>query len=325
MRPKLGMIAGLTVVGMIVSLLAILILSERPDRPVERAAIERPGGVSVVEKNVFPPARDAAEAPSSAPQENAGQPAGGMPATPPLPIAVSAPGVPAPVVTGPAAPAVEPKPAVLTPPVAVILTAEPPAEAAPAAAAPAEPVPAEQPVAESAPAEPPVPARRPPAAPLPERKPATGGAAASVAAPSLLPWQTASNSEAQAVTAGTTAEQPQDNEASPAQLPSRSELREWVKSTAREFVGGVDAEGMPLYRFDVWLEAPKDVRAHVRKVSYAYLAPSVQPPEQSSDDPENGFRVKFGAAACAEKATVTLTLRDGRERQVDVDGCRILN
>ncbi len=110
-----------------------------------------------------------------------------------------------------------------------------------------------------------------------------------------------------------------------ASLPSRSELRSWVKSNAREFVGGVDADGMPLYRFDLWLEAPEDLRSQVRAVSYAYRAPSAQPPEQSSSDAKNGFRVKFGAASCAEKATVTLTLKDGRERSVTVDGCRILN
>ncbi len=74
-----------------------------------------------------------------------------------------------------------------------------------------------------------------------------------------------------------------------------------------------------------WLEPPASLSQRIRKVSYAYVAPSAKPTQQSSSDSASGFRVKFGAAACAEKATVTLSLDDGREQQVDVDGCKILN
>lgn len=156
--------------------------------------------------------------------------------------------------------------------------------------------------------------------PLPQPQPKPRRATAPA-----LPWQQETKLAGNSSAARLASLPPVEAGGVRASLPSRSELKSWVKSNAREFVGGVDADGMPLYRFDLWLEAPEDMRSQVRTVSYAYLAPSAQPAEQSSSDAKNGFRVKFGAASCAEKATVTLLLVDGRERNVTVDGCRILN
>lgn len=110
-----------------------------------------------------------------------------------------------------------------------------------------------------------------------------------------------------------------------APLPGPSEVRDWVRSTALEFVGGVDSEGMPLYRFELWLDAPEAARGRIRSVSYEYPAPSAEPREQSSDDAQSGFRVRFAAATCAEEATLTLVMDDGREQTVDFNGCRVLN
>ncbi|MEC9367228.1 MAG: pYEATS domain-containing protein [Pseudomonadota bacterium] len=113
--------------------------------------------------------------------------------------------------------------------------------------------------------------------------------------------------------------------AEPIELPSRSDVEGWIRSQAREFVGGVDKDGLPLYRFDVWLEAPANVNARIQSVTYEYFAPSAQPPNQVGDDRASGFRVKFAGAACAEKLVVKVTLDDGRERKVEVDGCSVLN
>jgi hypothetical protein len=98
-----------------------------------------------------------------------------------------------------------------------------------------------------------------------------------------------------------------------------------VRSQAREFVGGVDSEGMPLYRFELWLEAPEAARAQIRSVSYKYPAPSAEPSEQSSGEAQSGFRVRFAAASCARRATVTVVMRDGSEQTADFDGCKVLN
>ncbi|MGD9866897.1 MAG: hypothetical protein AB7U38_02740 [Hyphomicrobiales bacterium] len=111
----------------------------------------------------------------------------------------------------------------------------------------------------------------------------------------------------------------------PAQLPSQSDVEGWIRSQAREFVGGVDADGLPLYRFDVWLDVPTNVGARIRTVNYEYIAPSAQPPAQVGNDKGTGFRVKFAGAACAEKLIVTVVMDDGRERKVEVDGCAVLN
>jgi hypothetical protein len=185
--------------------------------------------------------------------------------------------------------------------------------AAPALQEPS-PQPQNQPVIEQSATRSAAPVAVPP--PVPEPQPVTIPA---------LPWQQETRPAGNPGAARATSPPPAETGRVRASLPSRSELKSWVKSNAREFVGGVDADGMPLYRFDLWVDAPEAMRAQVRRVSYAYLAPSAQPAEQSSSDATNGFRVKFGAASCAEKATVTLLLVDGRERKVTVDGCRILN
>ncbi len=112
---------------------------------------------------------------------------------------------------------------------------------------------------------------------------------------------------------------------SAAALPSPAKLERWLRSTAREFVGGVDAQGNMLYRFEVWLEAPKEVGRRLVEVAYDYDAPSVQPGRrQSSKKRKDGFRVRFGALICARSLTLTLTYEDGRTQQLTVDGCSIL-
>lgn len=108
-------------------------------------------------------------------------------------------------------------------------------------------------------------------------------------------------------------------------LPSKSEIRDWVKSQAWEFLGGVDAQGNILYRFEVWLEAPADVLGAIKQVSYDYDAPSATPDSRDSNISDGGFRVRFGSLACAQKLTVEVTMADGRSRRAVVDGCRALN
>ncbi len=108
-------------------------------------------------------------------------------------------------------------------------------------------------------------------------------------------------------------------------LPSKSEIREWVKSQAWEFLGGVDPQGNILYRFEVWLEAPPEIIKAIKSVSYEYEAPSATPKSRSSDKAKGGFRARFGALACAKGIAVTLTMADGRSRRVVADGCRALN
>ena len=108
-------------------------------------------------------------------------------------------------------------------------------------------------------------------------------------------------------------------------LPSRSDVREWLKSQAWEFLGGVDEAGNILYRFEVWLDAPSNMLGAIKSVSYVYDAPSATPPSRNSDLSDGGFRVRFGGKSCAQKVTVTLTMSDGRSRRAVVDGCRALN
>lgn len=108
-------------------------------------------------------------------------------------------------------------------------------------------------------------------------------------------------------------------------LPSESDIRSWVRAEAEEAVGGVDEQGMPLYRFNVWLDAPDETRQKIASVAYNFDAPSAKPREQSSTEKQGGFRVKFGGASCARTVLVTVTLDDGRSQMADVDGCAILN
>lgn len=108
-------------------------------------------------------------------------------------------------------------------------------------------------------------------------------------------------------------------------LPTASELEGWVKSQAREFVGGVDEAGNILYRFDVWLEPPATQKQRIAAVDYAVDGPSAQPTSQVSKDRETGFRVHFGGLSCAHSVALTVTFDNGEKREIAVDGCRILD
>ena len=111
----------------------------------------------------------------------------------------------------------------------------------------------------------------------------------------------------------------------PSGLPTAGELQGWVKSQAREFVGGVDEAGNILYRFDVWLDAPADQKHRIVAVDYAFDAPSAKPETQASKDRDSGFRVKFGGLSCARAVGLTVTFDNGEKREIEVDGCRILD
>jgi len=111
----------------------------------------------------------------------------------------------------------------------------------------------------------------------------------------------------------------------PSGLPTAGELGGWVKSQAREFVGGVDQAGNILYRFDVWLEPPIDQKQRMVAADYAFDAPSAQPTTESSKNRDTGFRVKFGGLSCARSVAVTVTFINGEKRETEVDGCRILD
>ena len=106
--------------------------------------------------------------------------------------------------------------------------------------------------------------------PLPQPQPQPESQPASVPA---LPWQQETKPARNSGTVRSASLPRPETGRIRASLPSRSELKSWIRSNAREFVGGVDADGMPLYRFDLWLDAPEAMRAQVRTVSYAYLAP----------------------------------------------------
>jgi hypothetical protein len=108
-------------------------------------------------------------------------------------------------------------------------------------------------------------------------------------------------------------------------LPSKSEIREWVKSQAWEFLGGVDTQGNILYRFEVWLDAPQKVLSSIDSVTYEYDAPSATPKSRESNQVNGGFRARFGAMACSKDITVTLKMTDGSTRRTKVDGCQALN
>jgi hypothetical protein len=109
---------------------------------------------------------------------------------------------------------------------------------------------------------------------------------------------------------------------SPMPLPPSGEVEGWVKAQASEIKG--EDRDRPLYHFELWLDAPAEVRKRLVAVAYDFNTPAVQPQSQVSSEEETGFRVRVGGLACADKITVTLTFKDGRSQQVAVDGCRLL-
>lgn len=108
----------------------------------------------------------------------------------------------------------------------------------------------------------------------------------------------------------------------PVRLPASGDVEGWVKAKATEIKG--EDRGRPLYHFEVWLDAPAEVKQRLVAVAYAFNTPAVMPQMQVSSEQKTGFRVSVGGLACADKITVTLKFNDGQSQQVAVDGCRLL-
>ena len=147
-----------------------------------------------------------------------------------------------------------------------------------------------------------------------------------------LPWDAVepvpftpnpSGSSADASAATLNAPQAQQASVALAELPANGMVAAWVKAKALEIKG--EDRARPLYHFEFWLDAPEEVRQRLATVSYAFNTPAVRPQFQMSSEKTTGFRVSAGGLACADKITVTLTFKDGRSQQVDVDGCRLLS
>lgn len=160
------------------------------------------------------------------------------------------------------------------------------------------------------------------APPAPRRKPEKDALppAAQDGSPAPLPWD--GDRDVASVPPSTQADTGQESAGG---LPARADVRDWLRSQAWEFLGGVDPQGNILYRFEVWLDAPPGALDGVKSVTYVYDAPSATPGERSSDNAKNGFRARFGSLACSKKVTVTLTMADGSTQQAVADGCRALN
>lgn len=108
----------------------------------------------------------------------------------------------------------------------------------------------------------------------------------------------------------------------PVRLPASGDVEGWVKAKATEIKG--EDRGRPLYHFELWLDAPAEVKQRLVAVAYAFNTPAVMPQMQVSSEQKTGFRVSVGGLTCADKITITLKFNDGQSQQVAVDGCRLL-
>jgi hypothetical protein len=108
----------------------------------------------------------------------------------------------------------------------------------------------------------------------------------------------------------------------PVQLPAAGAVEGWVKAKATE-IKGEDREH-PLYDFELWLDAPAEVKQRLVAVAYDFNTPAVMPQTQVSSEQKTGFHIRVGGLTCADKITVTLKFNDGQYQKVDVDGCRLL-
>lgn len=105
-------------------------------------------------------------------------------------------------------------------------------------------------------------------------------------------------------------------------LPPTGEVEGWVKAKATALKG--ENRGRPIYHFELWLDAPEEVKQRLVAVAYDFNTPAVMPQSQTSSEEKTGFRVAVGGLGCADNITVTLQFADGRKQQVAVDGCRLL-
>ena len=105
-------------------------------------------------------------------------------------------------------------------------------------------------------------------------------------------------------------------------LPSTDLLTKWVKANTKTFKGSDRTRS--LVHFELWLDAPEDVKRRMSSVEYDLRAGAVQPRQRVSKDANAGFRAGFGGFACAREIVVTIHFDDGRSQTIEVDGCALM-
>jgi hypothetical protein len=168
-----------------------------------------------------------------------------------------------------------------------------------------------------------------PAEPTP--KPAIRVFAQTANATNSLPWDAIEPVPFESVeTTGATPVQASVNDTMPnrnvvpqGELPASGEVERWVKAKATTLKG--ENRGRPIYHFELWLDAPDEIKQRLATVAYDFNTPAVMPQSQISSEEKTGFRVAVGGLACADNITVTLKFDDGRTQQVAIDGCRLLS
>jgi hypothetical protein len=108
-----------------------------------------------------------------------------------------------------------------------------------------------------------------------------------------------------------------------AELPASGDVEAWVRAKASEVKG--EERARPLYHFEYWLEPPEEMKQRLAAVAYEFNTPAVMPQSQVSSERKTGFRILAGGLTCPDKVTVTLKFKDGRSKQVVVDGCRLVD
>lgn len=164
----------------------------------------------------------------------------------------------------------------------------------------------------------------------PTPKPTTRVFAQTANATNALPWDAIEPVPFESVeTTGSTPSQASMPDATPnppmaprGELLPSDDVERWVKAKATTLQG--ENRGRPIYHFELWLDAPDDIKQRLATVAYDFNTPAVMPQSQISSEEKTGFRVSVGGLACADNITITLKFDDGRTQQVAVDGCRLL-
>ena len=73
-------------------------------------------------------------------------------------------------------------------------------------------------------------------------------------------------------------------------------------------------------RFSMWLEVPPDRQDDIARVTYFLNHPSFGTPLMEGDA-KNSFRASYNGWGCLSNVIITVTVKDGEEKELDFDQC----
>src|SRR5258706_2336087 len=97
-----------------------------------------------------------------------------------------------------------------------------------------------------------------------------------------------------------------------------------LQASAKALTGQKTADGKPIYRFSIYVNASPEVLQNITKVTYDFNHPTFHQPHREATDRANNFQIQYIGWGCLSPVDVKVYLKDGTTQSIPFDMCKSL-